>query len=446
MLHIDRADCPAVMFVECHFRGGFKKDALQEAVEVAITRHPLFGCVARRRRGRWVWEPVPGWRPVVEWQPGARERVWPETRQMDITREPAFRITATERAGADGKIEATSLVWQVHHSLCDSVGINLMVEDILIAYARNQGQAVDFSELQPELLPSRNGFGLGAWDKILLIPHQVAGLLACYVLHRQKVATLTGTEMRSGGVFSSLPPAIISRRLTAEERRRVSEAAGRLDATSNDLFIRDFHSAIGLWRKEQGVGSSTDWLQLLVPVSLRRPADRFLPAVNVVSAISLSRSARTAGDRERLLRRTLEDMAWVKNKDLGFVFITLLWLRRFLPGGIRSYARRPGALGTATLSNMGQFFSRSPLKNRRREQEVPGAVLEDIKPSTPLQPGVAAVLNVAVYAGRLAFDLTYDRQTLTEKQAERLMELFLGQLRLSVEECAGPKATRPKNG
>jgi len=432
MLHVDRPAYPQRMFVECYFKGGFKREALQAAMEVMLARHPLFSCVVRRRWGRWYWEPAPGWKPVVEWERGTLERTWPEARTMDLTREPGFRMVAIERCGADEKCEGTSLVWQLHHSLCDAAGFMLMMEDTFVAYARSQGQEVEFQELHPGRLRGRNRFGLSVWDKVRMVPLQLVGLLACWVLVRRKTAVLTGGE-RVDDSIDSPPLTMVSRHKSAEERRKIGEAARRQNAGSNDLFIRDFQCALGLWRKEQRIGGPADWLHLIVPVSLRRPADRFLPAVNVMSVAVLSRSAESTRKRKRILERTLEEMAWVKNKGFGFSFLLLLGVCRLAPGGLRRYARRSGAFGTATLSNLGQMFSRTSLRNSQRRQEVPGAVMEDMRCSAPLQPGVVVAMDVSVYAGRLAFDLTYDGRVMSAADAERLMDIFFEQLQLSVE-------------
>lgn len=433
MLHADQPPCPAWMFMAGQFRGTFEHAALQEAVRIMVDRHPMMRSVVRRRRGRWVWERMLDWYPVIEWETGPCTGKWPQPYTLDLQREPALRIIAMEHLGGDGKPEATSLFWQLHHALCDSVGMTMIFEDLLIAYAQMKGAAVTFTKLDAGLLPQRNDFGLTWRDKVKLIPSQMIGLLACWRLHQQKAVPLTPNAMRY-----DLPPmqapVMISRRFSAEERRQIGVAAKKQGAMTNDFFLRDFHAALGLWRKEQGLGGPEDWVRLVVPVSLRRPADRFLPAVNVLSAISLNRSPKTLGDRQRLLKVTLADMAWVKNRNLGYTFLMLLRMCRLMPGGIRRYARRTEPHGTAILSNLGQLFAGNALQNRARQQEVPGAVMEDFKAVTPFQKGACAALDAYVYAGRLMFDLNYDPRMLSEAQADRLMELFIGQLKLSVEE------------
>ena len=433
MLHADQPLCPAWMFMAGQFRGTFEHAALQEAARIMVNRHPMMRSIVRWQRGRWVWEQMLDWCPVIEWETGPRMRDWPQPYPLDLRREPALRIVAIEHLGGDGKPEATSLFWQLHHALCDSVGMTMIFEDLLIAYAQIKGSAVIFTKLDVGLLPQRNDFGLTWFEKVKLGPGQMLGLLACWKMHRQKAVPLA-----PGGIKADLPalgaPVMISRRFSAEERRHIGVAAKKQGVMANDFFIRDFHAALGLWRKERGLGRSADWVRLVVPVSLRRSADRFLPAVNVLSAISINRSPKTLEDRERLLRVTLADMSWVKKRNLGYTFLTLLWLCRLAPGGLRRYARRPQVHGTAILSNLGQLFAGNPLQNRARQQEVPGAVMEDFKAVTPFQKGACVALDAYVYAGRLMFDLNYDPRVLSEVKAERLMELFIGQLRLSVEE------------
>jgi len=42
-------------------------------------------------------------------------------------------------------------------------------------------------------------------------------------------------------------------------------------------------------------------------------------------------------NRPRLLRRAKEDMQYVKKGRLGTIYLSILWIRRLLPGGIRAF-------------------------------------------------------------------------------------------------------------
>jgi len=428
LLHDDRPAHPCWILIRFRFRGGFDHKVLSEAVDHATGRHPMLSSVVRRRwTGRWFWERVPGWRTPVTWTTGLPAHGWPVFYPMDLTREPGFRLVVAEAAGGAGM---TDLVFQSHHALFDAAGAAEILQEIMICYAQISGREVALPEVREETLPARAAFNLTWRDA----PGQLLGLLVCLQLQLRKAApVIPHRPAPDAGARPENLPSVVSRRFSAVEFRGMRDAAKRLGTGVNELLIRDFQAALGLWREAQGVNHPCEWIRLAVPVNLRRSADRFLPAVNMVSAVSLDRRADRLGDRKRLLRRAREDMDMVKKHKLGQTFLAMLWLCRLWPGGIRCYTRRSSPQSSAMLSNLGQLFPRSPLHNKQRRLEVPGAVLEDVVMIGPCRPGTCVVLEIALYAGMLMADMHYDSRVLTASQAEGLMREFGEQLRMSAE-------------
>jgi hypothetical protein len=212
-------------------------------------------------------------------------------------------------------------------------------------------------------------------------------------------------------------------------------AAKRLGAGLNELLMRDVFAALGVWRAEQGVGTPLDWIRLGLPVSLRRPSGRQMPAANVFSLIGIDRRGQSLANRGRLLRRAREDMALVKRHHLDHTFLLLLGLHRLLPGGIRRHARSEACRATLVMTNLGPMCPlRSELLDAEHRLAVPGAVIEDIEIGGLFRPGTCATLAFCFYAGRLQADLHYDARFLTAAQAEAFMRALEVQVRLSMEE------------
>ena len=396
-----------------------------------VRRHPLMSARVRRNwRGQLIWEQAEGFKPAIEWRQGRQDSGWPLLAPIDLEKAPGFRLFAVEDPGW------TDLVLQVHHSLHDGAGTFAVVDDLLAIYARDLGATVNLAELHPERLPTRNKFGLSLRDKLRLLPFQLVGLALSLQLHRRKVAPLLPAPDRAAPDDGPLPPnlpAVASRSFSPEEFRDLREAAKYLGTGMHDLFIRDTQAALGAWLKVHGKGGPLDWVRLLIPCNLRRPVDFQLPAANLVSLVIIDRRAKSLANRERLLRRVREDMNWVKRKRLGYVFLVLLGLRRLWPGGIRRYARRPVCRATFFLTNVGDIFHNSPLRNPEGKLAVPGAILEDVCLVGPYRPGTCACLAIGLYAQRLSANLQYDPGVMTQAQAEDLVQAFADQVKLTVE-------------
>jgi hypothetical protein len=345
---------------------------------------------------------------------------------MDLRNAPGSRLFAIEREGI------TDLFTQDHHSLHDGAGCFAIASDLLAFYARELGAEAKVAEVEPGRFRHRNQFGLTLMDKIRLLPMQAAGLAISLQLHFRKVAPLQpGPTMPDEGDQPAILPALVSRRLSATEFDRYRSAAKRLEAGLQDLLIRDVQAALGQWLAVHGRADPMDWVRLTVPVNLRRPADLTLPAANLLGLVIIDRRKKSLANRERLLRRSREDMGFIRRYRLGYVFLVMLALCRLVPGGIRRYARKPGCRTTFVFTNVGRAMSGSSLYGADGKVAVPGAVLEDISLAAPVSPGTSAGLAVIAYANGLAADLSYDSRVLSELQANDLVQAFVDQVRLT---------------
>ena len=133
-------------------------------------------------------------------------------------------------------------------------------------------------------------------------------------------------------------------------------------------------------------------------------------------------------NRPRLLRRAKEDMQYVKKGRLGTIYLSILWIRRLLPGGIRAFSHRDTCRASATLTNLGHQFPHSPLRNPEGKLEAGGSVLERIASAAPYRPHAQATLFVAVYAGELEATLNYDPRVIRKDEAENLIDCFTNEL------------------
>jgi NRPS condensation-like uncharacterized protein len=427
LYHEDRPAHPCWILTRYRFAGGFDRDLLQRSWERTALRHPfLTAVVARNWRGRLVWKQAVGFEPAIEWVEELQESGWPHWPAIDLAKAPGFHLIGIERE------DSTDLFVQVHHSVQDGAGTYAVLDDLFIDYSRSLGVAVELPELRLETLRARNQFGLSLWDKLKLIPSMGLGLAVSLQLHSRKAVPILPTPPAPDEGPPPAPmPALASRRFSAEDFRRLRDAAKRAGAGVHEVLIRDVQAALGAWLKDHGKAEPMEWTRLGVPVNLRRPADIHLPSANVVGLIIIDRRVKSLANRERLLLRAREDMGWIKRKRWGYVHLVMLALFRTVPGGLRRYSRKRVCRATVLLTNLGQVFGGSPLRNSEGKLAVPGAILEEVGLAAPFRPGTSAGFAVGVYANRLWADLSYDPRILTAAQAEALADAFSHQIKLS---------------
>ena len=429
LVHEDRPGYPCWILTRFRFTGTFRREVLQQAWEQVASRHPLLRCVVRRNwRGQLVWQPLPEHRPAVHWAQELDASGWPGWTPTDLAVIPGIHVIAHEAGGL------TDLFVHAHHALHDGAGHFAVVDDLLVHYARGLGANVAPSSYDQQAFPSRNKFGLSLWGKLKLAPLQLLGLAASLqLLSRRPRALNPAASAASESVPVTHFPALASRKLSRDDSEWLGSAAKLLHTGLHDMLIRDAHAAVGAWLDSRPDASRLDWVYLLVPVNLRRPADMALPAANLVGLVILARQLKALGRRERLLQRVNEDMRWVKRGRFGYAFLVFLQLCRLVPGGIRRFSRSRVNRSTFLFTNLGNVFASSRLMNSARKLEVPGAVLESLHLAPPCRPGTNAALAVGFYAGQFWADLQYDPRTLTSAEAETLIDSFVGQLRLSAE-------------
>jgi hypothetical protein len=428
LYHEDVPAHPCWQVLRLSWRGQMQREPLESAWADATARQPLLSAVVRRGLlGRLRWELREGITPPVHWCRREPGREWPQWQPIDLERGPGVRLYMVE---GDGRTDA---VLCVHHAVCDGLSLHDVLVDVFTRYAAALGEpATPKPDPAFSALRDRGRFGTTLWDRCWLPVLQVAGIIAESRLLMRTVAPLAPHAPAAPDVPRPEGwPTLACRSWTAEETAAIRNAAKREKVSLAELCMRDLQAAVGAWRLAQGIGGPDDWIRLGVAVSLRRRTKGAWPAANIFGISIIDRQARQLANRARLLRRAREDMGLVENWRLGYAFWMLLRLRRWWPGGIRAYARRPVVRTTLMMSFVGKVFSRMPLKYEGAHPAVPGAVLEDMRAVAPTRPGTCGCMDIAIIFGNLAAYLNYDPRVLSRGQAEALVDEFARQLALS---------------
>jgi len=425
LYHDDVPAYPCWQVLRLTWRGRIEREALERAWAEATARQPLLSAVVRRGPlGGLRWELRGGVTPPVHWSRADPGREWPEWQSLDLASGPGIRLYMVE---AEGRADA---VLCAHHAVCDGLSLHDVIADVFTRYAAALG---DPAEPRPdptfESLRDRGRFGRTLWERCWLPVLQTAGIIAESRLLRRTVAPLLPhVPAGADGPRPDGWPTLACRSWTAQETAAIRDAAKREKVSLDELCMRDLQAAMGAWRLAQGIDAPDDWIRLGTAVSLRQRTRGSWPAANIFGISIIDRQARSLANRERLLRRAHEDMALVEDWRFGYAFWMLLRLRRWWPGGIRAYARRPVVRMTFIMSFVGKVFSRMPLRHEGARPTVPGAVLEDLRAVAPTRPGTCACMDIALFLGNLAAYLHYDPRVLKREQATALVDEFARQL------------------
>lgn len=430
LFHENQAHYPCNICIRTRFSGKLQRDQLAQAVAKVAPLHPhLTATVERGLWGRLRWKFNSSAEIPIHWLENQTDSFRPDFGSFDPEKETAFHLYVVYEPNK----------WDLYvnqsHSLCDGAGFFQFLHDLMIAYDQCCGN--DRAQLPITDLPrlKRRGsqrFRLGSF--LSIIPIKAAGFLIALSLFRRQVSPLLPSrDTLATSPYPKSSPHLVSRYLGKETYFHFRKSAREMGISINDLFLAAFHAAIGSWRASLGEGEPADWIRLSVPVNLRLKADNSLPACNAISIISIDRQAKGLSNRSRLLRRAKEDMQYVKKGRLGTIYLSILWIRRFLPGGIRSFSHRDICRTSATLTNLGHQFPHSPLKNSNGRLETGGSTLERITSAAPYRRHAQATLLMAVYAGELEATLNYDPRAICKEEAENLIDSFVSELRIMTQ-------------
>jgi hypothetical protein len=427
LLEDDLPGHPCWQFVRLRWAGSLQAAPLGRAWAEATGRHPLLTAVVSPGflGPRWV---LGATAPTIHFSTRAGGREWPDWLPLDLAKGPGARLYVI----ADG--DRTDAILAAHHAVCDGLSLLDVLEDAFVLYARALGDPVEpRAPASLGALRRRGRIGATFWERCWLPALQVAGIVAEAKLLRRTVAPLLPhVPAPADGALPPGWPNLVTRFWSEADSAAIRDAAKRLQSGLPEMVTRDLQAAIGAWRLAAGVDRPDDWIRLGSAVSLRRKTRGAWPVANLFGIALVERSARSLGDRGRLLRRAREDLALVEKWRFGYALWMLLRLRRLAPGGIRAYARRPVVRMTMVLSFIGKVFGRTALRRRGRLATVPGAVLETVEGIAPTRPGTCACLDVAIVQGVIGAFLNYDGRVLSAAQAQALLDAFGEQLALSV--------------
>ena len=432
----DRPDYPATFLFELTFSGKLSRQPFAEALRVAMARHPLLSAkIDWNNGGRPNWIES-GALTDIDWASADTPVTHLDGPRIDLALASGVRVWVREAPN-----EARA-VFQFHHAACDALGACQFLEDLLIAYHAQFHE--DFAEclrpLDPARLFTRDTFGVvdpnlrpskrdvwrttGHWARLLWrAPDDLAA-------------------PRPAPPASQQRPFLdfVDHTLDADETRRLrTTAAG--GATLNDLLLRDLLLVLSRWNADHDGGGR---LRINLPTNLRGRHDAALPATNVISYAFVDRTLGRRVDPSELLDTIRRETAAIKRDRPGLLFLGGLGFACGIRGLVPWTLARRRSFATATLSNLGRLWVRSPLPRCEGKLIAGDAVLERVSGAPPIRPLTRAGFAALDYGRRMTITLRCDSASFSREQSQSLLGRYLERLRQSMHEGRPSPIRKPR--
>lgn len=422
MLGDDHRAYPMSFYVRLRFAGQIEREPFQRALKTAVNRHALLAARLQTRPGMGLcWNDVGDVEPVIRWIEKADDTSYPAVFPLDLQTSTGLGTSILSND------KSSDIVFQFHHACCDGLGAFGFINDVLIAYANEQGDEPDrfaLKPLEPQHLDLRRRLDL-SWSRIIkMLPKQAVGLLGIRQFLMRRPTSLSGRDPVD---LKQQPPSGYPRvkvlRLAPDVVAALRETARCHNVTPNHLFTSDLFLAIDDWRSKHSVDSDP-WIRFSIPISLRSDKDQSLPAANKVSMVFLDRRRVHFASPIELLHSIREETQLIAKNRLELILLFSLWLTAKLHGSAIRAARTDLCHATTVLTNVGAPFARSPLSKATGKLIAGNIQLESLDIVAPLRPYTDVAFSICDYAGSCHITLHWDERAITGEQAEALLAAY----------------------
>lgn len=416
------------------FDGPLDHAAVAAAAGEAFRRHPLLAArVDDRPRLRPRFTPAQA--PSVTTHAACGGDDLPSLPVLEPAVGPLARLCIIERPGG-----TSDLLAHFHHVACDGLGALAFLADVctcLDAVLRNAtpgGEAPD-----PRGLRSRGRYGLDSWKLLRSLPAQARGLEGVWKFLRHRPAQVA-CDGAATPCSHSRPLQRAEAVFTAGEARALRRAAMEAGVSLNELAAAALFEALRETLPDASFAHRRDVVRLSIPMNMRRPADRRLPAANVVSMVFLDRTPAEIGSAG-LAASLHAEMQLIKRLGLGMTFLFTVAAARRLPGGIARLVADRSTAATALFTNLGRILTR-PADRRGGLVRTGPLSLVAVEPIPPLRRGTAVAVAAAEYGGRLTFLFRTDPLCLDAGATAALRDAFSHHLRRHIDTATEAEARR----
>ena len=438
MLLDGTADHPMDFFFRLRFHGSLELDldALQEALDAAVRRHPLLAARIDSHRTTGPRFTISAGGPIrLQTAPPLSDPdAFPAFAAIDPARGPLLRfvIVGTVTAATDpDTTNRFDMIAQFHHAACDGLGAVAFLNDFLkLLAARLTALDPQLDPLNPLQLRGRGRYGLKLWSFVTSLHRQARGLEGVWKFLTNKPVRLesvgavaTAAESAESPAANTRCPTACSFTLDSQTTAALRQAARHNGVSLNELLTAALFSTLRATIPATAFDQRHSVIRLCIHMNARQASDRRTPAANIVSMIFLDRSPQQILDAPALLQSIHDEIQLIKRCGLKMTFIFTLWLARLLPGGIRSLVKNQQTAATALFTNLGSIFN-CRQRAALQAMHIGRARLVSVEFFPPIRAGTGLGVAVCEYTHALHCTLHSDPKVLSNKQTVVLCDLL----------------------
>ena len=411
-------------FAKFELEGAIDPVLAQQALELAVERHPILNAriQSKGRKRWWVW--VPDFRLTADWNRQAEDHG--PSRAFDMDQEPGVHVYAGSSP------TSTFVLFHGHHSTCDGLGGIQFTTDWLRIYdnlVRQREPLKGLPALDPKLLKNRNHLRLFSKRYLSHLWKQPIGLFGATKFIFRKIKPLYPSP-QNGPVWDGMTqPAIIGQWVDGAETGRLRQQALEQNVTFNSLVMKEFFLCLQQWRTGEMGQAGDDWIRLIVPMSIRDISDRRQTATNRATVVQVDRRGRDFEDPVRLLTGLDREVEIIRHWQLGKIFNLAIRAMAMVPGMLARSSKNQKCRGTAVYTNLSEPVGRLGLPKNGDSVEVGHMRLKSFDYVGPIRRGTPIYVAVQKHLERTRLSMHYDPRIIDAEQARTLLSRFRDRLK-----------------
>jgi hypothetical protein len=429
MLMDDRPRHPMTFIVQMEFSGALNQGAMEAAIPLALSRHPLLTAViGPGKQGKDCWVAAKNSYPQVYFGPLDQPLEFADTEYIDLRREIGLRLffRFDER-----KVVITG---QFHHSSCDGIGSYQFLGDLLYFYAlRTGGEPMPpLPELDAKELRGRGRLSYDMND--FRLPNgQLQRTWGEALKHLFRWNIYLRPPRRKPNTFVRPFPAIESHVFEKGEYKALRLVAQNRGQIINDLLLEELFQTLWQWRRDFDPFSFRRYVCVMMPLNLREEqSGRPLSVCNVVGHSFLRYSRRQMRDPASFRRQLAQELLQFKAARRKIPFMHMMaGGQYFYPKMLKLSLKIKRSLATAILSNTGdptrQFYVEFPREDGR--VRCGNLLLEDVSGVPPLRPGTNVTVSIFTYRRELKICMRCDPNQFSAADTRLLLDRYAANLR-----------------
>lgn len=364
--------------------------------------------------------------------------VWPVSTdsQTDVN-ETEFEVESSTADSESGF--QTELMFFVHHAIGDGAAAVQVVNEWLLIYANlcaGRPAETGIHRLDKSLFRKRNAIGIMKWGYLKHLPHQSIALFgAAKFTFRKTVELIPATPREQventaaeSSVAESGYPSIVGQWISAEQREKMNLEAKTHNVMLNSVLLGQLYLSLAQWRDERGGHSDTDWMRIILPMSIRNVSDRRLPAANRATIVQIDRCGREMSDVGKFYYSLDREIRIIRGWQLEKIFLVAMRGLSMFETFLKNAASSEKSRGMAVFTNLGEPLRKSERASSREPDSSSFLRPYDFDPVGPVRTGTPANFTVSRYADRFRVSLHYDSQVLTREDAIGLLQVYIDRL------------------